>query len=119
MKLFLKSLQNAFRGIFGALKEERNMKIHACFVFIVSFLGFLLHISLSEWLWCLLCFAVVISMEIMNTAVENLVDLVEPKFNDLAGKVKDMAAGAVLINALFSIMIGLIIFLPKIILLFL
>ena len=57
-------------------------------------------------------------MELMNTAIENFVDFVEPKYNEKVGKVKDIAAGAVLINALFSIIIGLIIFLPKIILLF-
>ena len=54
----------------------------------------------------------------MNTAIENFVDFVEPKYNEKVGKVKDIAAGAVLINALFSIIVGLIIFLPKIILLF-
>mgnify|MGYP000295468422 CR=1 FL=1 len=115
MKKFLKSVQSAFKGILVALKEERNMKIHACFVILVSLAGLLLKISLVEWLWC---FALVISMELMNTAIENFVDFVEPKYNEKVGKVKDIAAGAVLINALFSIIIGLIIFLPKIILLF-
>ncbi len=118
MKKFLKSVQCAFKGILVALKEERNMKIHAGFVILVSLAGLLLKISLVEWLWCLFCFALVISMELMNTAVENFVDFVEPKYNEKVGKVKDIAAGAVLINALFSIIIGLIIFLPKIILLF-
>lgn len=115
---FLRSVRSAFKGILVALKEERNMKIHACFVILVSLAGFLLKISLAEWLWCLLCFALVISMEMMNTAVENFVDFVEPKYNEMAGKVKDIAAGAVLINVLFSIIIGNIIFLPKIIHLF-
>ncbi len=118
MKKFLKSVQSAFKGILVALKEERNMKIHACFVILVSLAGLLLKISLVEWLWCLFCFALVISMELMNTAIENFVDFVEPKYNEKVGKVKDIAAGAVLINTLFSIIIGLIIFLPKIILLF-
>ncbi len=118
MKKFLKSVQSAFKGILVALKEERNMKIHASFVILVSLAGLLLKISLVEWLCCLFCFALVISMELMNTAIENFVDFVEPKYNEKVGKVKDIAAGAVLINALFSIIIGLIIFLPKIILLF-
>ena len=118
MKKFLKSVQCAFKGILVALKEERNMKIHASFVILVSLAGLLLKISLVEWLCCLFCFALVISMELMNTAIENFVDFVEPKYNEKVGKVKDIAAGAVLINALFSIIIGLIIFLPKIILLF-
>lgn len=118
MMKFLKSVQSAFKGILVALKEERNMKIHASFVILVSLAGLLLKISLVEWLWCIFCFALVISMELMNTAIENFVDFVEPKYNEKVGKVKDIAAGAVLINALFSIIIGLIIFLPKIVLLF-
>ena len=81
----------------------------------VIVLGFLLNISLSEWFICIILFSSVISLEIVNTAIETVVDLVSPNYNELAKRAKDLAAGSVLIAAIASAIIGIIIFLPKII----
>ena len=109
----IKSFIYAIQGIKTALKSEVNLKIHLSVALLVLICGFLFQISITEWLIILLCFGLVISMEIMNTAIETLVDLVSPNKHSLAGKAKDLAAGAVLITAIFAALCGLIIFVPK------
>jgi diacylglycerol kinase (ATP) len=81
-------------------------------------MGYLLHISTSEWLWVALCITLVLVTEIFNTMIETLTDLVSPGYNEKAGHIKDMSAGAVVIAAIFALITGLIIFLPKLLLLF-
>ena len=104
----------AGRGIRTAFISERNLKIQTCFVVLVLLFGWLLHIRIVEWLICLLCFGLVIGMELINTSLEKLVDLVSPEYHPLAEKVKDIAAGAVLFDSIIAAIIGLIIFVPKI-----
>lgn len=112
-KQIIPSFQNAFRGIRMALRSERNMRIHMIFVILVVFFGIVLVISPLEWLICLLCFGLVLGLEMMNTAIENLVDLVSPQKQKMAGRAKDIAAGAVLLSSIVAAIIGLIIFVPK------
>lgn len=114
-KSLLKSFYHAGQGIFSAFLSERNMKIHVGIMFLVIFSGFYFNISLQEWMICLLLFGVVISAEIMNTAVETVVDLAMPKIHPKAKLAKDLSAGAVLVLAFISAVIGIMIFLPKII----
>ena len=76
--------------------------------------GFLLDLSRDEWFWIILCITMVVGAEMINTAVEVLTDLVSPEFNKQAGKVKDLAAGAVLLAAMAAAIVGSWIFLPKI-----
>jgi len=104
----------AGKGIRTAFISERNLKIQTCFVVLVILSGWVLHISIIEWLICFLCFGLVIGAELINTSVEKLVDLASPQFHPLAEKVKDIAAGAVLFNSVIAAIIGLIIFVPKI-----
>lgn len=94
-------------------RTERNMRIHLTFTVLVIIFGWILRISNTEWLLCLLCFGLVFTAEMVNTAIENIVDLVSPQQNKLAGKAKDIAAGAVLVSAIISACVGLIIFIPK------
>lgn len=94
-------------------RTERNMRIHLTFTVLVIIFGWILRISITEWLLCLLCFGLVFTAEMVNTAIENVVDLVSPQQNKLAGKAKDIAAGAVLVSAIISACVGLIIFIPK------
>ncbi len=82
---------------------------------LVILMAIILNINTFEWLIILICFMSVISSELFNTAMEKCVDLASPKFNELAKLAKDISAGAVLVTAFFSALIGLIIFLPKII----
>ena len=104
----------AFRGMGQAFKSEPNMRIHFAIILGVIAGGFLLHISTVEWLVCILCFGLVIGAELFNTSIEKLVDLVSPEYNPKAGKVKDISAGAVMVCAIISAVIGIIIFAPKI-----
>lgn len=107
------SFKYASEGIITTIKEERNMFIHFLIAIIVVITGIYVRLSLNEWLICLLLFALVFSLELINTAIENTVDLVATKKNKKAKMAKDAAAGAVLIAAIFASIIGIIIFLPK------
>ena len=107
------SFKYAFEGIITTIKEERNMFIHFLIAIIVVITGIYVRLSLNEWFICLLLFALVFSLELINTAIENTVDLVATKKNKKAKLAKDAAAGAVLIAAIFASIIGIIIFLPK------
>ena len=108
-----KSFYYAFQGIFKSLRLERNMFIHFSIMCIVIIAGFVFSISVYEWLICILLFGLVISLELVNTAIENAVDLTTIDINPKAAAAKDTAAGAVLIASIISIVIGLIIFIPK------
>jgi diacylglycerol kinase (ATP) len=112
----IKSFKYAFEGIFNCIRAERNIKIHITAAMLVTIAGAVLHISKTEWLICLLLFGLIIGLELMNTAVEAVVDLAaDGKWYSLAKKAKDTAAGSVLIASIFAAIIGLIIFLPKVI----
>lgn len=113
MKQRIRSFGYAIRGIQLVFGSEANMKIHATIAVAVVVCGFAFSISITEWLLCLICFGLVMGLEMVNTAIENVVDLVSPDQHPLAGKAKDIAAGAVLIAAVFSAIAGLIIFVPK------
>lgn len=113
MSRLTKSFGFAIKGIQYVFASEANIKIHLIVSLLVVICGFIFNISITEWLLCLLCMSIVIGMEMMNTAIENLVNLVSPEKNKTAGLVKDIAAGAVLITVVFSVIIGLIIFVPK------
>lgn len=118
LKMRLKSFRHAGRGIYHYFREEHNVWIHTLVTVIVVITGVLLNITSFEW--CLIIFAIglVFIAEIINTAIELLVDLISPEYNKLAGLIKDIAAGTVLIAAITSAIIGLIIFFPKLLYLF-
>jgi diacylglycerol kinase len=118
MKKLIRSFGYAFKGVAYATTSQLNFRIHLVATVLATIAGFLLHISPGEWQWVMLCVTIVLVTEIFNTMIETLVDLVSPGFNEKAGRVKDMAAGAVVIAATFALVTGLIIFLPKILLLF-
>ena len=105
----------AFRGIGYCIAHERNMKIHCFAAAMVVLFGILLKISTHEWQVCLILFALVMGLEMVNTAVESVVDLVTEERKPLARIAKDAAAGAVLIVAIASAIIGLNIFVPRIV----
>lgn len=113
-KNLLHSFKYAFTGINSSVKKERNIKIHISIMLLVIIMGVLLKINYHEWLTCLVLFALVISSELINTAIEITLNLITTEINPQVKLAKDISAGAVLINALFSAIIGLIIFIPKI-----
>lgn len=112
------SFKYAFCGIITALKKEQNMKIHFTIAILVIIAGIILKISTIEWIICLILIGIVISLELVNTAIEQVVDIAMPEINEKAKIAKDVAAGAVLMVAIISLICGLIIFIPKIINLF-
>ena len=101
-----KSFGYAFEGIFTCIRNERNIKIHCT----VAILG----ITPTEWCICLTLFGLVIALELVNTAIESVVDLVTTERKPLAKTAKDTAAGAVLVAAIMAAIVGLIIFVPRI-----
>jgi undecaprenol kinase len=104
----------AYNGIHIAVKMGRNIKIMIVFGVFAAISGLIFNISSGQWLSLILIIALVLSLEMANTALEAVVDLVSPGFNEKAKIAKDMAAGAVLTASIASVIIGLIIFLPKI-----
>lgn len=118
MKKFINSFKYAFNGIISSFRSERNMKVHIVIKFLVILTGILLNINKVEWLICILCFGLVISSELFNTSIEIIVNMISPNKNDNAKRIKDISAGAVLVNAIVSFVVGVIIFLPKIIIIF-
>lgn len=108
----LKSFAYAWKGVCSFLSKEHNAWIHCTAIAAVTLAGFWLKITPTEWTIVLLCFGMVLSAEAFNTAIERLVNLVSPDYHPVAGDVKDIAAGAVLICAISAAIIGLIIFIP-------
>jgi diacylglycerol kinase len=114
----IKSFGYAFKGIATLFSSQPNARIHAVALAIAVSFGFYFKIDKMEWLAIALIAALVLSAEAMNTAIEFVVDLVSPDYHPLAGKAKDVAAAAVLLAAFGAVIMGLIIFLPKICALF-
>lgn len=110
----INSFKYAFQGILTALKTEQNLKIHFAIMILVIIAGFILKISSIEWITCVILFAFVISLELINTAIETVVDLAMPEINEKAKIAKDVAAAAVLVSAICAAIVGVIIFIPKI-----
>ena len=110
----LLSFRYAFLGVRTVFRDQHNIRIEAVMAALAVTAGFIFSLSATEWILLLLVIALVLSLEMVNTALEYLVDLASPGRHPVAGKIKDIAAGAVLISAIFSVIIGLILFIPKI-----
>ena len=108
----LRSFRYAWQGIRQCVGREQNLSFHLIVTVLVIGAGFVFGITPGEWTAICLCIGLVVSAELFNTAIERLVDLVSPQRHPLAGQIKDIAAGAVLVCALAAIAVGLIIFVP-------
>lgn len=104
----------AFTGIATCWKKGTNIRIQACAGVLAVVLGLAFGISVPEWCAIIICIGAVIAGETFNTALEDLVDLASPDYHPLAKSAKDMAAGAVLIMAIASAVVGVVVFLPRI-----
>ena len=118
IKKRLESFKYAFNGLKLLLKVEHNSRIHLFVTICVVIAGFLFGISLLEWMLIVFAIGFVFSMEIINSSIEKLADFVSPAKHETIKIVKDMAAAAVLVSAITAAIIGLIIFVPKILDLF-
>jgi diacylglycerol kinase (ATP) len=114
----IKSFRHALDGVVSATIEEWPFKTHWASVIAVSIAGFCFGISKTEWCIVTLCFGIVISAEMLNTAIERLCDAVIPEQNPKIKFVKDASAGAVLITSVTAGITGIIIFYPYVIKIF-
>jgi diacylglycerol kinase len=106
------------QGLKRALTEEPNFRIHVILGTVASLLALILRFSPLEWLILVVTIFFVLVLELINTTLENIVDLVSPEIQAEAKVAKDVSASAVFLSAVFSIIVGLALFLPKIIALF-
>ena len=111
------SFKYAITGIIHMLRHEPNARIHLIASLVVVFLGVYFRIEKLEWLFITLAIGMVFSAELFNTSLESITDIISPEKNKKAGQAKDTAAGAVLIAAVAAAVIGMVIFLPRIIIL--
>jgi diacylglycerol kinase len=115
IKKQIRSFGHAFTGMGYAIRTQRNMQIHLLAVVAVVAAAFYFSISLSEWMAVLICIGLVLAAESFNTAIELLADKIWPGYDKQAGRVKDIAAAAVLFCAIISLFVASLIFVPKII----
>jgi diacylglycerol kinase (ATP) len=113
LKKRVESFGYAFKGITTLFQTQENARIHLIAIISVSILGFLLKISKIDWCCIIFASVMVLAAEAFNTALEFVVDLVSPHYHPLAGKAKDVAAAAVLLTAIGAAVVGMIIFVPK------
>lgn len=110
----VQAFRYAFRGLAIALREEHNMRIHLVAATGVIVAGVVCHISASEWVAVVIAIGLVVSMELVNSALERIADEVNPERNEAMAKIKDLSAAGVLVSAMTALAIGVWVFLPKI-----
>lgn len=115
MKKFCLSFLYAFRGIKYAFQGQRNIKVQMCSGIAAVAAGLILKVQTIELIAIFLISGMIIALEMVNTAIEKMVDILSPEFNRSYGAIKDIMAGAVLVLAITSVIIGIIIFLPPLI----
>lgn len=113
LKKRINSFSYALNGLKILFQEEHNARIHLAVSLIVATLGLAFEISISEWLSLLMIIGLVFACEILNSAIENICDLVSPEYNVYIKKAKDLGAAATFVSALIAVVIGLLIFVPK------
>jgi len=110
----LKSVKYAFKGAFLLITTENSIKVQFCIGILMTILGFYYQISTTEWILQILCIALILALEGVNTAVEEIADFIHPEHHTKIGLIKDLAAGAVFIFAIAASIIGCLIYIPKI-----
>ncbi|MDP2175434.1 MAG: diacylglycerol kinase family protein [Bacteroidota bacterium] len=109
----LKSFKHAGNGLRIFIREEHNARIHFLIAFVVIIMAFYFRIDVIEWVAILFAIGFVLTTEIINTALENICDLISKERNERIKTIKDLSAAAVLISAITALVIGIIVFLPK------
>lgn len=111
-KRLLKSFTYAGRGLFKTWREEQNLQIHTLAALVVIFLGYILQISKTEWLILILTILLVVLMEIVNSAIERVTDILKPRIHGYVKEIKDIMAAAVMLASIGAFVVGLLIFGP-------
>src|SRR5690554_5348853 len=115
MKKVIRSFQFAIEGIGYAIKTQKNLKIHGFIAIVAILLSLYFQIERWEWIVLLLVFAMVLTSELLNTAIERTIDLITQDYHEYAKCAKDVAAGAVLISAIIAVIIGFLLFFERIV----
>ncbi len=110
----LHSVKYAVRGLVHLVQNENAIKVHLCNTLIITLVGFFFKINATEWMFQFLTLGFVISVEALNSAIEEIADYIQPNFDEKIGKIKDIGAGAVLFSSLFGIIVICFIYIPKI-----
>ncbi|MBL7851949.1 MAG: diacylglycerol kinase family protein [Cyclobacteriaceae bacterium] len=110
MKTFLQSVSYAIKGLRAALAGQRHIRFHVGAAMLVVAAGIALEVTAGDWVLLIFAIGLVLTTELVNSAIEAVVDLVEPRLHPLAGKAKDIAAGAVLVASVTALLIGLLVF---------
>lgn len=113
-KVMIQSFKYAFTGIKDALKSEPNLRVHLLAGFLAFNLAYILNFTYLEWAVLVVIVSLVVLMELVNTIVEKVIDIVSPQKSERARLIKDISAAIVLITAITSVLVGLLLFLPKI-----
>ncbi len=108
----MRSFKFAWKGIMTCAGHEQNITFHLLAALVVVMAGIFFDITKVEWMAVIICIGMVITAELFNSAIERLVDMVSPQWQSIAGEVKDIAAGAVLVTAIAAAIVGLIVFVP-------
>jgi diacylglycerol kinase (ATP) len=115
LKKRLRSFSYAFSGIRNLLLYEHNFRIHVVVAILTAVLGIVLHLSLWQWAVIAIAIFMVLIAEIINSAIENLADVVSPEYSEAIKRIKDYCAAAVLLASILAVIAGLLVFLPEII----
>ena len=118
LKKRLRSFSYAFAGIRNLLVYEHNFRIHVLVALLATILGIVLHLSLWQWAVIAIAIFMVLIAEIINSAIENLADVVSPGYNEAIKRIKDYCAAAVFLASILAVIAGLLVFLPEILRLF-
>lgn len=109
----IKAVSYAFKGALLLLKNEASIQIQLCIAVVMTLAGFYFEISNTEWMLQVFAIGLVLGIEGLNTALEEIADFIHPEFNDKIGFIKDVAAGAVFFAAITAVIIGCMIYIPK------
>ena len=112
IKRVYKSFTYAFRGLFKTLREEQNLQIQSLVALAILILGWYLKIEKGEWLVLVLVIDLVILMELINSAVERITDILKPRLDNYVKEIKDIMAAVVMLASIVAVIVGLIIFIP-------
>jgi diacylglycerol kinase len=107
------SFKFAINGFFSLLKNEHNSRIHLIAAIVAIILGIILKVNLYEWSLLVIVIGTVFITELLNSSLESLADLINPEWNELIMKAKDYSAAAVLVSAIIALIVGGLIFIPK------
>lgn len=110
----LRSFKYAYRGLSVLIREEHNTRIHLVVAAVVVIAGFVFKITAFEWIAVVFASGFVITLEILNTAIEDICDFISPEKHEMIKRIKDLSAAGVLVSAIIAVIIGLIVFVPKI-----